>query len=183
MERYRSGDAAAFRTLLDRYGDPLFGFIYRHVGNRAQAEDIVQDVFLRVVKHAERWERRSKFSTWIYTIARNACVDAARRKVHRRHPSLDQPRGGEDERTLGETIAGDEIGGDRRAMDSQFTSSLEAALASLPEEQREVFVLRQFQQVPFQEIAKITETPVNTVKSRMRYALESLRLHLAEFAP
>jgi RNA polymerase sigma-70 factor (ECF subfamily) len=183
MRRYLGGDVRAFDLLVQRHGTPLYNFILRSVGNPATAEDLVQDVFVRVVKNAQSFEERSRFSTWVYTIARNACVDAARRQSHRRHPSLDQPKGAGDERTLGETLPSPSAGSASQLMDAQFSASLETALASLPDEQREVFVMRQFQNLQFKEIADITHTPVNTVKSRMRYALEALRLHLADHAP
>jgi RNA polymerase sigma-70 factor (ECF subfamily) len=184
MERFRDGEARAFEEILRRHGTPLYNFVLRYTKNTAVAEDIVQDVFARVVRNASGWEQRSKLSTWLYTIARNACIDAARRASHRNHPSLDQPMGADPEgRALGETVATDNPGGDRGAMDTEFRGALDKALAALPDEQREVFLMREVHHLPFKEIADITQVPVNTVKSRMRYALEGLRLHLAEFSP
>lgn len=183
MEAYCAGEARAFEVLMGRYGTPIYQFVLRHVGNPARAEDLTQDVFLRVIRSADRFEARSKFSTWVYTIARNACFDSSRRMKHRRHASLDQPVRADDDRALVETVSDDAPDSSRRAMDQEFTSALELALAALPDEQREVFVMRQVQNLQFKEIAEITSTPVNTVKSRMRYALETLRLHLADHAP
>lgn len=183
MERFRDGDARAFEVLVGRHGRAVYQFVLRYVSDGATAEDLVQEVFLRVVRSAPEYERRAKFTTWVYTIARNQCIDALRRRRYRRHPSLDAPMGDEDGPTLLETVAGDEPGSDRRAADTQFTGALDAALAALPDEQREVFLMREVHNLPFKEIAEITQVPTNTVKSRMRYALEALRHHLQEFDP
>jgi len=183
MERYQNGDVLAFEVLFTRHGNKLLNFIYRKVGNRTLAEELLQEVFLRVVRSAHDYKKKAKFTTWVYAIARNQCIDALRRAKHRRHPSLDQPIGEEGNRTLGDLVANKTPGSDRRASDQQFTTALEEALEKLPEEQREVFLLREMHHIPFKEIAEMTEVPINTVKSRMRYALEGLRNILNEFDP
>ena len=91
MEAYQRGDTRAFEVLLARHQRPVFNFFVRQVGNRALAEDLLQDVFLRVIKGARNYKREAKFTTWLYTIARNLCVDNARRAKHRKAASLDQP--------------------------------------------------------------------------------------------
>ena len=183
MERYQNGDVLAFDILFSRHGNKLLNFIYRKVGNRALAEELLQEVFLRVVRSAHDYKRKAKFTTWVYAIARNQSIDALRRAKHRRHPSLDQPIGDEGNRTLGDLVANKSPGSDRRASDQQFTAALEEALDKLPDEQKEVFLLREKHHIPFKEIAEMTEVPINTVKSRMRYALEGLRTILNEFDP
>ncbi len=178
MLRFQAGDAGAFEVLLRRHRPPVFAFLHRLVGDRARAEDLLQETWLKVVAAAPRWEERARVRTWLYSIARNIAVDEARRAAHRRTHSLDDPSG--EGPGPGDAVASDCPGPDRGAESALLRPKLEAALASLPEEQREVFVLREYAGVPFHEIGRITGVPENTVKSRMRYALEGLRRKLEE---
>ena len=164
MARFCAGDSGAFEELFVRHSGRIHGFIRRNVNDAALAEELLQEVFLRVVRGAQKFGHRSKFTTWLYAIARNQCIDALRRSRHRRHRSLDQPIGADGNRTLGDKVAGDTPSGERRAVDGQFSEHLEEALAALPDEQREVFLLRELHHVKFHEIAEITGVPVNTVK-------------------
>jgi RNA polymerase sigma-70 factor (ECF subfamily) len=184
MLRYKAGDVRAFELLLARHRKPVFNFLLRSAGNAAQAEDLLQEVFLRVIKGAHGYERQAKFTTWLYTIARNLCVDAARRGKHRQAKSLDAPLGTDDPNgaTLLDVVEDKTAGPDHRVLDKELSGKLYAAIAKLSEEQREVFLMREFQDLPFKEIAVIVGCPENTVKSRMRYALEKLRQELDEYA-
>ena len=91
MVRYQKGEVRAFEILLQRHRKPIFNFILRFVGSRELAEDLMQEAFLRVIKSAENYKRQAKFTTWLYTIARNLCVDQSRRAKHRKAQSLDAP--------------------------------------------------------------------------------------------
>ena len=185
MARYQNGDAKAYEVLLGRHYHPVYHFLLRYTGSRHVAEDLLQDVFLRVVRGAKDYQQRAKFTTWLYTIARNLTIDASRKGKFRRHLSLDQPIGNDEggARLIDTVEDGRADGmGDRRTADTQFRVALDGALARMNEDQREVFVLRQFQNLSFGEIAEVVKVSENTVKSRMRYALEFLRAALAEFA-
>jgi RNA polymerase sigma-70 factor, ECF subfamily len=183
MLRYQRGDVGAFEILLARHERPIFNFLMRSVGSTSIAEDLLQDTFLRVIKGAQSYKQQAKFTTWLYTIARNLCVDRSRRQKHRKAQSLDQPmRDDEGSGTLLDVVPGGDVGAERRAIGAQLQARLEEAIASLSDEQREIFVLRQFQDLSFKEIAEIVGIPENTAKSRMRYALEKLRLELDEYA-
>jgi RNA polymerase sigma-70 factor (ECF subfamily) len=177
--RFREGDAGAFEILMRRHRAPCFAFLARLTGDRARAEDLLQETWMRVIGAAPRWEPRARFRTWLYAVARNLAADEARRAVHRRAEPLEAPArpGG---RPPAEGLAGDCPAPDRAAESALLRPRILEALASLPEEQREVFLLREHAGVPFAEIAEITGAPVPTVKSRMRYALEGLRRRLAE---
>lgn len=182
MLAYKSGDARAFATLVQRHRQPVFNFILRYVGHRQRAEDVLQETWLKVVRSSSEWQPKARFTTWVYTIARNLCVDSARKESFRKTESLDAPTGPDDDgRALGETVP-DEAGAgpDRAAHNVRLRPMLERALLALPVEQREVFLLREYQGIGFKEIAEVTGVNENTVKSRMRYALEGLRKRLAE---
>ena len=185
MLRYQKGDVRAFEVLLSRHRKPVFNFILRYVGEPAQAEDLLQEVFLRVIKSADAYERQAKFTTWLYTIARNLCVDSSRRMKHRRASSLDSPMDrdeGKDGATLLDVVSDGGPAVDRKVIGKELHGKLHAAIEKLPDEQREIFLMREFLDMPFKEIADVVGCPENTVKSRMRYALEKLREDLEEYA-
>ena len=184
MKRYLDGDVSAFQVLLERHGRKVFHFILRNLGDRHVAEDLVQEVFLRVVHGASSFKEQSKFTTWLYTIARNLCIDTTRKARHRRVVMLDEPvsRSEAGGATILDRIPSSRPGPDTEVRDRRFRASLREALQQLPAEQREVFVMREFLGLKFREIADVVGVPENTVKSRMRYALEGLRGHLAAFA-
>jgi RNA polymerase sigma-70 factor, ECF subfamily len=182
MLAFKSGDARAFEALVRRHRTPVFNFIFRFTGQRQRAEDLQQETWLKVVRGAGEYEPKARFTTWVYTIARNLCVDSARKESYRQTDSLDAPADPSGEgRSLGEAMAdtGAEAP-DRGAYNARVRPLLEKALAALPEEQREVFILREYSGIAFKEIAVVTGVSENTVKSRMRYALEGLRKKLTE---
>ncbi len=179
MVRYRRGDRTAFAELVRRYQAPLFTFSLRYLRDRDRARDVTQETFLRLVRRAAEFKHESRFSTWIYTITRNLCIDELRRQKHRRHPSLDD--GGSAGLTIGDRLADPDSDPEREASATRLRDGIARAIELLPDEQREVFLLRQVGGVPFQEIARITSTAENTVKSRMRYAMQRLQKELADF--
>ncbi len=185
MLLYQKGEVRAFEVLLTRHRRPVFNFLLRSVGSRETAEDMLQETFLRVIKGANNYKRQAKFTTWLYTIARNLCVDHSRRQKHRKTTSLDQPiASGPDDnssRTVLDNVAASDMNAARTAINRQLHTSIHHAINALPDEQREVFLLREFQSLPFSEIGEIVGATENTVKSRMRYALTKLRSHLAEY--
>jgi RNA polymerase sigma-70 factor, ECF subfamily len=178
LAAYQQGDPGAFEALLRRYRAPLFTFLLRMLGDRERAEDLAQETFLRIVKGASDWEHRARFQTWLFTIARNLCVDQSRRDRFRRADSLDA-EGRDGEPPMVESVPGAGIDPERGAASARIRPLLQEALLSLPAEQREVFILREQAGVPFREIAEMIGVNENTVKSRMRYALEALRKALA----
>jgi RNA polymerase sigma-70 factor (ECF subfamily) len=182
MSAYRAGDVRAFERLLARHEKPIWNFLRRSVRDPTTAEDLLQEVFLRVVKSADEWKGTAKVSTWLYAIARNLCVDHARRQVHRKAASLDSPQGADPETTttLHDRIPSADAPADAQVADREARSRIDRAIAALPDEQREVFLMREVMELPFAEIAAAVGTSEPTVKSRMRYALEKLRAALAE---
>lgn len=181
MLAFKSGDARAFEALVRRHRTPVYNFILRFTGQRQRAEDLLQETWLKVVRNAAEYEPKARFTTWVYTIARNLCVDSARKESYRQADSLEAPVREDEGRSLGEVLP-DPLGPspERGAHAARLRPLLQRALESLPPEQREVFILREFNGVPFKEIAVVTGVAENTVKSRMRYALEALRKRLDE---
>jgi RNA polymerase sigma-70 factor (ECF subfamily) len=182
MLAFKAGDARAFGTLVGRHRQAVYLFILRYVGHRHRAEDLLQETWLKVVRSSTDYEPRARFTTWVYTIARNVCVDSSRKETYRKAESLDAPVGPDGEgASLGDHLP-DGVGPspEREAHNLKLRPVLSAALLSLPAEQREVFLLREYQGLGFKEVAEVTQVNENTVKSRMRYALEGLRRRLLE---
>ena len=173
VNAFLAGESRAFDALVERYQTRLLNFVYRIVGDRERAEDLVQEVFIRVYRHLARFDRSKKFSTWIYTIASNLGKNELRNRS--RNPlvlftSLTQ--GWEDE---------------ERPLEFEDTSSrpddlfrkrhvkemVEESVARLPQHHREVFVLREIEGRSYEEIAEITHCNLGTVKSRLNRARSS----------
>ena len=174
LAAYQHGDVGAFELLLRRHRAPLYTFLLRMLGDTAKAEDLAQETFLRIVKGAQDWEHRARFQTWLFTIARNLCTDHARRDRFRRADSLDA-QGPDGEGPMVDSVPGSGPDPARGAESSRLQPVLVKALLSLPPDQREVFLLREQAGLQFKEIADLTSANENTVKSRMRYALQGLR--------
>ncbi len=188
MVRFQRGDRAAFVALVRRHQKPLYNFAFRQLGAQTAAEDVVQDAFVRVVQNAADFKHEARFTTWLYTITRNLCIDQMRKRALRRHASLDDARGAGgaggqegDGPTLGEQTADTRASVERQATGSELKDRISRAVDALPDDQREVFLMREMSNLPFKEIAEITGVPENTVKSRMRYALERLQQALSEY--
>ena len=170
MVAYRQGEASAFDELLLRYRTPLFSTLRRLVGDRALAEDLFQETFLRVIQHASRFDARRKFSGWVFRIARNLAVDEMRK------------RGVRQEEKLNHEPLDPAAGPDRAAVRTEQGEAIARAIELLPREQREVFLMREWGGLSFKEIAEVTESPLNTVLGRMHLAVKKLRASLAEHA-
>jgi RNA polymerase sigma-70 factor, ECF subfamily len=184
MTAYQKGDLGAFAELVARHEKRLWNFLRRFVRERTAAEDLLQEVFLRMIKSAPDWQPSAKVTTWLYTIARNLCTDHARRAVHRDAVSLDgspAAADGSGPRPLLDRIAAPALGAESQAMGREISTRIDAALETLPVEQREVFLMREVMDMPFAEIAAAVGSSEPTVKSRMRYALERLRVALEDF--
>lgn len=172
MLAYGRGDMRAFETLYDRHALPVWRFVQRSVQNAALADDLVQDVWFSVVRHAPQYEPRAKFRTWLFTLAHHRMVDHWRTQKH--HSSLDAES--EDGAALADLLAAESGFGPERRLDSrELAQALLDALAALPEVQREAFLLQAEAGMSLAEIAQTTGVPMETAKSRLRYARARLR--------
>jgi RNA polymerase sigma-70 factor (ECF subfamily) len=183
MARYQQGDRVAFTVLVRRHQTPLYNFALRQLRVQSAAEDVVQEAFVRLVQHAADFKHESRFTTFMYTITRNLCIDQLRKRALRKHASLDESRQGEEGEgpTLGEQTADKRASVEREATGTELKARIAKAVEFLPDDQREVFLMREMANLPFKEIAEITGVPENTVKSRMRYALDRLQEALSEY--
>ncbi len=170
MLRYRDGDVAAFETLYRRHKDPLFRYLLRMCRQRAAAEDIFQDVWGKIIKSRNSYRPTAKFTTFLYHVAHNCFIDHIRRnKRHTDTADIDpdsQPDGADCPETLVEKSLA------RRRLDE--------ALRSLPDEQRDVFLLYEEAGLSLDEISMVTDCKRETAKSRLRYAVQKLRSALDE---
>jgi len=185
MAAYQRGDVTAFAELVARHEKPLWIFLRRLVRDEGAAEDLLQETFMRVIHGAAAWQPNAKFSTWLYTIGRNLCIDHGRKLQHRHTLSMDHHVGhaGDEEggaARLHEQLSGADRGAERSALNRELAARLDRAIAALPVPQREVFVMREVLGLPFAEIAEAVAASEATVKSRMRYALQRLRSELSD---
>nr|WP_239482207.1 RNA polymerase sigma factor [Pseudomonas insulae] len=173
LRRYRRGDAEAFAALYARHRLGLFRFLCGLCGDPALAEEVFQDTWLSLIRSQSEQREAVQFKTWLYQIARNRLIDHWRKSG--RHQALhdeydEQQHGAADGAPTPEQALGL----------SQDRERLQAALDDLPSEQREVFLLRAHGDLELGEIAELTQTPAETVKSRLRYAVQKLRRLLAD---
>ena len=170
MLAYAAGEAEAFEPLYSRHRGPLFRFILRQVRVQATAEELFQDVWQKVVMARDRYRPEAKFSTWLYQIATNRLTDHWRAAAHR-------PMASEDDVARLEREADPQTPEHTLSVFEQ-RRGLQRALEELPPEQREVVVLRLEQELSLEAIGEITGVGRETVKSRLRYAMDKLRSRL-----
>jgi RNA polymerase sigma-70 factor (ECF subfamily) len=171
MLHVRNGDVGKLATLFERHHRALYNFFWHSTGNREISEDLVQEVFLRILKYRHTYRGESQFTVWMYRIARNASADYFR-KSKREVPLHDLA---ENELMSHDPIASDKL--EQR----QEIILLRTALAKLPLEKREVLVLSRFQNLKYEEIAELLGCTVGTVKARIHRAIKDLRKFFLSF--
>jgi RNA polymerase sigma-70 factor (ECF subfamily) len=181
MLAYARGDASAFERLYARHKGPTYRYFLRHTSDRAAADELQQDVWLRVVRARERYAPEARFTTWLYTVARHRLVDHWRAPGGARFISLDDDCGAElVEQDVGEDARLDRADPLERVIDAQAGLRLQAALADVPAPQRDAFLLHVEGGLSLGEIAAVAGVPAETVKSRLRYAYRRLRAALED---
>jgi RNA polymerase sigma-70 factor (ECF subfamily) len=166
MERFLRGEVEGFNLLVKNYKVRLFSLLYRLVGNREEAEDILQETFLRVYRQKESYDFNYSFSTWIYTIALNLCRNLYKRKKKVRFLGMDS--------LVNRPDPNSENFGNK----NRLSSILEGAISSLPFKYRTVFLLRDVDQLSYEEVASTLNLPLGTVKSRVNRARRILQRKL-----
>ena len=182
MMRVKQGDGHAFAALVDKYQQPVMNLVYRMLRDATEAEDVAQNVFVQVYRSAHRYEVTAKFSTWLFTIARNLCLNELRRRS--RHPaeSIDAahhadaddhpPQQFEDKRT---TSPPDVL------LHGELEQKIEEALAELPENQRTAILLCRQDELSYEEISEVLGCSLSATKSLIHRGRETLRLKLKPY--
>ena len=164
MEQLRSGDETALAELMRQYRHPIVNFCYRLLGNASDADDVAQETFVRCYQARQRLRPGAKLSTWLFTIARNLCLDRLRyRKRHPTEPLESAPE---------PVTISDEIG------NREISSAIATAVAQLPEDQRTVVVLAEYHGQSYAEIAAIMHCSSKSVEARLYRAKQTLREQL-----
>jgi RNA polymerase sigma-70 factor, ECF subfamily len=178
MLRVRDGDLEAFETLVTRHQHSVVGTAAKMLGGAADAEDIAQQVFVRVWKHAARYQPSAKFTTWLMTIARNLVFNELRRRRRSQQVSMDSDEGD----TIRHQFVDEQaVAPSEEILDSELEEAIEAAIASLPETQRLAIVLRRYEGMPYEEIAEVLKTSVPAVKSILFRARAELKARLKKY--
>jgi len=181
MMRVKQGDSGAFSELVDKYQQPVMNLVYRMLRDATEAEDVAQSVFVQVYRSAHRYEVTAKFSTWLFTIARNLCLNELRRRsrhpaesIHTPHPEQeDQPlHQFEDKRTASPPDS---------LLQGELEEKIEQAVAELPENQRIAILLCRQDELSYEEIAKVLGCSLSATKSLIHRGRETLRLKLKPY--
>ncbi|HXS26866.1 MAG TPA: RNA polymerase sigma factor [Steroidobacteraceae bacterium] len=178
MLRYAGGDLRAFTALYARHRAPLYRYLARLVQDREAADDLFQEVWSRLIAHRARYEPRARFSTYLYRVAHNCCIDHLRRAATRPALMAVEEETADDDPML-TLSAPDQDSPESRLERAELLACYRSALESLPLEQRDVFLLVEQSGLSLEEIAFVTGVGLETAKSRLRYALAKLRRALA----
>lgn len=177
MERVGAGDHVAFRQLVERHQNAVIGTVAKMLGNASEAEDIAQQVFLRIWKNAKRYRPDAKFTTYLFTITRNLVFNETRRKSRKKEVSSDERA----ENSNLTVEASPDRQPDAELLQAELQRKVDQAIASLPEAQRMAVVLRRYEQLSYEEIATVLELSVSAVKSLLFRARTSLREALSDY--
>jgi RNA polymerase sigma-70 factor (ECF subfamily) len=168
MERIGADDHGAFRILVERHQNAVIGTVAKMLGSPNDAEDIAQQVFLRIWRHASKYRPDAKFTTYLFTITRNLVFNETRRRGRKKEVSADEREENSHQP-------------DAELLHAELQAAVDAAIAALPESQRMAVVLRRYEQLSYEEIAAVLELSVSAVKSLLFRARSSLKESLAGY--
>jgi len=181
MLRVKEGDSGALAELVDKYKQPVMNLVYRMLRDITEAEDVAQMVFVQVYKSAHRYQAASKFSTWLFTIARNLCLNEIRRRS--RHPadSMDAPRPDREDQRAQQFEDTRNFGPPESLLQGELEEKIEQALAELPENQRTAILLCRQDEMSYEEIAVVLGCSLSATKSLIHRGREALKLKLKPY--
>ncbi|MCD4784306.1 MAG: sigma-70 family RNA polymerase sigma factor [Candidatus Eremiobacteraeota bacterium] len=177
IAKYREGDLSALGVLYDRYSGPLYGYLMRITGSREEADDILQDTFCKLIEKLERYHPRGKFKSYIFRIAHNLAIDNLRKRRFREDGDMEHY-----EKRITTCAANPGISPKdpaQEVVEREIVEKLKSAIDKLPDEQKQVLIMKHYSGMKFREIAEAMEIPLNTALGRMHYALRYLRKMLA----
>jgi RNA polymerase sigma-70 factor (ECF subfamily) len=178
----KAGDEVSFELLLHRYRTPLVHFLYRMVRDQGAAEDLAQEVFLRVYRAREQYEPSAKFTTWMFRIATNLALNAKRDGRHRQlEVPIDAPGETDEGQAPSIEVADSQPGIESELIARDRSAMIRRAIEALPEKQRAAVLLHKYQEMGYDEIAKILQCSESALKSLLFRAYETLRVQLAPF--
>ena len=175
ISRFQNGDERAYVELVNRYKDRLLNFVFQFLGDIEQAEDVVQDTMLRLYEKKHYYKEIAKFSTWIYTIARNLANTELRKKKRRKTTYLSQLS---KERQFEIPAIQDDT--DQSIQNEFINDRIQSAISNLPEHFKVVIILRDIQELSYEDISNIVEVPLGTIKSRINRARIQLQAELSD---
>jgi RNA polymerase sigma-70 factor (ECF subfamily) len=181
MLRVKRGDTDAFTELVEKYKQPVMNLIYRILRDATEAEDLAQNVFVQVFKSAHRYEVSAKFSTWLFTIARNLCLNEIRRRT--RHPadSLEATFGDNDDQPARQFEDFKAFSAPDSVLQGELEEKVEQAMAELPENQRTALLLCRQDEMSYEEIAKVVGCSLSATKSLIHRGRETLKQKLKPY--
>jgi len=181
MLRVREGDRSAFETLVEKYKQPVVNLVARTIGDLTEAEDVAQHVFVQVYKSAHRYEVTAKFSTWLFTIARNLSLNEIRRRSRHRADSLDETFSDDDEHPMRQAPDTRSFGPTDQLLQGELEAKVEEAIAALPEKQRTAMLMCRHEEFSYEQIAAVIGCSLSATKSLIHRARESLRERLKPY--
>jgi RNA polymerase sigma-70 factor (ECF subfamily) len=181
MLRVKRGDRAAFTELVEKYKQPVMNFIFRSLRDEIEAEDLAQNVFLQVYKSRSRYKQTAKFTTFLFTIARNLCLNELRRRS--RHPaeSLEETHTDNEDQPARQIEDKTQIAAPENVLHSELADKIEEALNELPENQRSAILLCRQDDLSYEQIAKILRTSLSATKSLIHRGRETLKEKLKPY--
>ncbi|HWD92311.1 MAG TPA: sigma-70 family RNA polymerase sigma factor [Verrucomicrobiae bacterium] len=181
MLRVKQGDTVAFAELVEKYKQPVMNLAYRTLRDATEAEDLAQNVFVQVYKSAARYQTTAKFSTWLFTIARNLCLNEIRRRS--RHPaeSLDAPHPEQEDQPLQQFEDKKTFSPPESLLQGELEQKIERALAELPENQRSALLLCRQDELSYEEIAEVLGCSLSATKSLIHRGRETLKERLKAY--
>ena len=177
MKRVGAGDEQAFRELIERHQNAVIGTVTKMLGNTTDSEDIAQQVFIRIWKSAKRYKPSAKFTTYLYTITRNLVFNETRRRSRKKEVSADE----REENSHSQIEDTPHHHPDSELLQAELQQAVDDAIGALPETQRMAVVLRQYEQLSYEEIADVLKTSVSSVKSLLFRARTTLRESLDRY--
>ncbi|MBN1348887.1 sigma-70 family RNA polymerase sigma factor [candidate division KSB1 bacterium] len=167
---FQAGDVNAFEALYHRYSRSLVNFMMRMLHDEHRAEDLFQDIFIKLLEMPEIYQNKARFKIWLYRVAMNRCLNDIRNRKKRREHAV----------RIAESLPKNQVTNDRQLNQIEAKIEIRQALAQLPAEQQAALILKYYQNLTYPEIAEISGCPVGTIKSRLHYAIENLRLILIQ---